>query len=395
MQNLTNLQTDLLEELKALKYELSLLKKKDGNSMLEIKKLKRQLQAYKDDATRPEVTYETVFEEVPIAVFRTNARTGEIIYSNKMVWKILGSDPQNGSSALDFYANPEDRADLMRDLMEHGRVADREIQVKKVDGSTFWATFSVVYHAEENVVEGVMMDISKIKESILELQKANYDLDNFVYHASHDLRAPLRSIMGLINLLRLEKTHSGKENCLEMIEGSIKRLDNLVIDLLQISKGSRSSNSRDTISFINEINNSITNFYHVEDSSDIRIIAKVHQPVEFVSDLTRIRIILNNLISNAVKYRSTRPEQSYIVVETIVDNDKAIVSISDNGQGIPESKLSSIFDMFVRATESNQGSGLGLYIVKNVVGKLGGKVSVQSEQHSGTTFRLEIPNIRQ
>ena len=179
-----------------------------------------------------------------------------------------------------------------------------------------------------------------------------------------------------------------------MIEGSIKRLDNLVIDLLQISRGSRSGNSSDQISLISEINNSITNCYHAEDSIDVRIITKVHQPVDFITDLTRIRIVLNNLISNAVKYRSIRPdEQSYILVEAKVDRKQAIITISDNGQGIPESKVPTIFDMFVRATDSNQGSGLGLYIVKNVVEKLGGKVKVESTSNKGSVFKVEIPNM--
>jgi len=393
MQNLSNLQTDLLKELQQLKKEVAILKKKDRSQQQQIEKLTRKLTASQESTNYAGVDYRSLFDNVPVAVFRTDAQSGKIIYSNQKVWDILGCEPQDGTSTLNFYANPEDRADLIRDLMQNGKVIDREIQVKKSDGTITWTTISAIYRAKENTIEGVMMDISHIKESILELQKVNYELDNFVYHASHDLRAPLRSIMGLINLLRMEKTDSGKENCLEMIEGSIKRLDNLVIDLLQISRGSRSGNSRDSISFISEINNSITNFYHIEDSVDIRIMTKVQQPVDFISDLTRIRIVLNNLISNAVKYRSQRKEQSFVMVEAVINEKEAVITVSDNGQGIPESKLGSIFDMFVRATDSDQGSGLGLYIVKNVVGKLGGKVSVQSKTNWGSSFRVEIPNM--
>ena len=394
MQKLTNPKTDLLKELQELKQEISVLKTRDRNQRVQIDNLKQQVLASLNTNNNSEVKYQSLFDNVPIAVFRTNAQNGKIIYSNSEVWAIMGCEPQEDASALNFYANPEHRADLIRDLKESGKVIDREIQMRRPDGNTIWVTLSAVYYDSENAIEGVMMDITRIKDSILELQKVNYELDHFVYHASHDLRAPLRSIMGLINLLRMEKTDSGKENCLEMIEGSIKRLDNLVIDLLQISRGSRSGNSSDQISLISEINNSITNCYHAEDSIDVRIITKVHQPVDFVTDLTRIRIVLNNLISNAVKYRSARPdEQSYILVEAKVDRDQATITISDNGQGIPESKLSSIFDMFVRATDSNQGSGLGLYIVKNVVEKLGGKVNVESVSNKGSVFKVEIPNM--
>ena len=394
MQELTNVQPNLVDEIGKLNRELSLLKEKDRRNADQIKLLQRQLDNYELAANKSEDKYQNLFENSLIGMFRTDVRTGEILYANPMVWKILKCDPQEGASTLNFYANPEDRANLLRDLKENGKVQDREIQVKTADGGTTWATFSAVFYSESNTIEGVMMDISKIKDSVVELQKANYELDNFVYHASHDLRSPLRSIMGLINLLRLEKTTSGKENCLELIEGSIKRLDMLVIDLLQISKGNRSGNSKEEVSFVSEINNSITNFYHVDDSEGIRIITKVNQPVDFISDLTRIRIILNNLISNAIKYRSNKREESYILVEAIVTKEQVLIKIEDNGEGIPKGKLSSIFDMFYRATDNNQGSGLGLYIVKNVVEKLGGKIRVTSEENCGTVFELNIPNLQ-
>ena len=389
MPNLTKAETDLLKELQELKNKVSLLQEKDRNRTLQMESLKGKLEKIQQDT----IKYHTLFEDSPVAIFRTDALTGEILYANPMVWKILGCNPKEITSALYFYANPEDRANLIKDLMEHGRITDREVQFKKAGGDHIWVTISALYYPGQGTIEGVMMDVSRIKESVLDLQKANYELDNFVYHASHDLRAPLRSIMGLINLMRLEKTASGKEHCLEMIEGSIKRLDNLVIDLLQISRGNRASNTMDEICMLAEVNNSITNFAHVEDSEDIRIITRVHQPVRFISDLTRIRIVLNNIISNAIKYRKLNQEQSFISVEVHVDKQGMEISVEDNGQGIAASRLSSIFDMFVRATDHQQGSGLGLYIVKNVVEKLGGRISVKSKECVGSTFVIVLPNL--
>ncbi len=346
----------------------------------------------KEALGQSELKYRNLFQNSLIAMFRTYARTGEIIDANAKMWEILQVDPQPGITTLQFYVNPEDRANLLKALKQNQKIEEKEIQLKRGDGETFWASFSAVYYQEEDIIECVLLDITKIKESFFDLQKLNYELDNFVYHASHDLRSPLRSIMGLLNLLRLEDSEAGRENCIEMIEGSIKRLDNLVIDLLQISRNSRVSNPLVEISFVTEINNSITNFYHVEDSEDVKIITKIYQPVTFTSDLTRVRIILNNLISNAIKYRSLSREQSFIAVEVVATNDKAIITVEDNGEGIPQAKLSNIFDMFFRATENSQGSGLGLYIVKNVIDKLGGKISVDSKENQGTIFKVELPN---
>jgi signal transduction histidine kinase len=394
MPNLTKTETSHLKELQDLKQEVSLLQEKDRLSAVQIDSLKKQLASHQLDQERNRsIKYHTLFENSPVAIFRTDAHSGEILYANLMVWKILECDPNEISNALNFYSNPEDRANMVQDLMANGKVVDREVQIKKATGDPVWVTISALYYPDEGAVEGVMMDISRIKESVLELQKANYELDNFVYHASHDLRAPLRSIMGLINVMRLEKTTSGKEHCLEMIEGSIKRLDNLVIDLLQISRGSRASNTMDDICMVSEVNNSITNFAHVEDSEDIRIITGIRQPVRFVSDLTRIRIVLNNIISNAIKYRKLNQGQSFIAVHVRVSTRRMEITVEDNGQGIPSSKLSSIFDMFVRATDNQQGSGLGLYIVKNVVEKLRGRISVESDEYIGSKFKIVLPNL--
>ncbi len=395
MHELSSIQTDITKEVQDLKQELTFLREKDRRNLSKIDSLTRKLRSFESAQEahhQSELKYRNLIENSFIAMLRTNARTGEILYANPRVWEILGTDSRQGISILNFYANAEDRANFLKDLKENGKVRDREIQIKKADGEIIWTSNSAVYYPNENIIEGVLIDISKIKDSLEQLQKVNYELENFVYHASHDLRSPLRSIMGLINLLRLEKTAAGRENCLEMIEGSIKRLDNLVIDLLHISKGSRAKNPIEEISLLTEVNNSMTNFYHVENSEDIRIITKIYQPVDFISDLTRVRIILNNLISNAIKYRSPNRERSHIIVEAVINQKTAIITVEDNGEGIPESRLPNIFDMFYRATENNQGSGLGLYIVKNVVAKLGGKINVESEENRGTIFKVELPN---
>ena len=179
-----------------------------------------------------------------------------------------------------------------------------------------------------------------------------------------------------------------------MIEGSVDRLDKLVIDLLNISRNNRLSNQISNVIFVSEVNDCITNFYHASDSEDIKITTKIFQPVAFHTDLTRVRIVLNNLISNAIKYKNPLANPPYLGVMIDVDSERAKITIEDNGQGIPKSKQAQIFDMFFRATESSNGSGLGLYIVKNVVEKLGGNVKVQSLEGEGTSFVVTVPNLK-
>ncbi|MGI9544223.1 MAG: PAS domain-containing sensor histidine kinase [Cyclobacteriaceae bacterium] len=340
-----------------------------------------------------EQKYRHLFQNSLVGIVRTDAKSGEILEANQKLWEILQMEPQPGQNVINFYINPEDRADFLDALASQGNVENREIQFKRLDGSLFWASISATFYPDDQIIEAIVSDITKSKETLLELQKSNYELDHFVYHASHDLRSPLQSIMGLVNLLRIEENQSEREKCFEMIEGSVDRLDKLVIDLLNISRNNRLSNQVSDVVFVSEVNDCITNFYHASDSEDIKIVTKIFQPVTFRTDITRIRIVLNNLISNAIKYKNPHANPPYLGVTIDVDSEKATILIEDNGQGIPKSKQSQIFDMFFRATESSNGSGLGLYIVKNVVDKLGGNIKVHSQEGEGTSFEVTVPNL--
>lgn len=341
---------------------------------------------------RSEKKYRNLFENSLVGMLRFSF-DGRVLEANDMAFSMFQSGNEKGIIVEDYFADKEDFFILINAFKEKGTLENQELQLKKRDGSVFWASVSGVAYKEEGFIEAVVKDITETKENLLELQKVNLELDNFVYHASHDLRSPLRSILGLVNILRMEKVSKEQENCIELIEGSIKRMDKLVVDLLSISRNNRVDDAFSELNFIIEINNSITNFYHASKDKNLKILADVTQPVPFISDLTRIRIVLNNLISNSIKYRSFDREQSFINISVKVDEEKALIVIEDNGEGIPESKLATVFDMFVRASENSEGSGLGLYIVKDVILKLNGKVEVKSTENVGTTFLLEIPNL--
>ena len=341
---------------------------------------------------RSQKKYKNLFDNSLVGMFRSNIETGELIEANPKIWEILQIEPHEGLTLIDVYANIDDRDKLRKELFLKGKLENYEVQIKRKDGSKIWVSISAVAYPDEGYSEVVVLDITKNKESLLELQKVNFELDNFVYHASHDLRSPLRSILGLVSIVKAEKIKEKREYCLEMIEGSVKRLDNLVVDLLSLSRNNRINEPHKTINFLIEINNAVTNFYHVADTQNLIIRLNVRQPVRFISDKTRISIVLNNLISNAIKYRSYERELSYINISLIADEKKAIFTVEDNGEGIAKEKLPNIFDMFFRASEKSQGSGLGLYIVKNVIDKLGGKISIDSEEGQGTTMEVIMPN---
>lgn len=346
-----------------------------------------------DALRKSEEKYRNLFQNSLVAMFRCRIDSGEVIEANDKFWQLLGHDSSvNSASGFDIFSSDKERKQIFGELHEVGSIDNIELQIKAANDSTIWVSFSAVIYPDEGIVECILKDISQTKENLLELQKVNFELDSFVYHASHDLRSPLRSILGLIDLYRMEPDQKVREECIEKIEGSVKRLDDLVMELLSISRNDRVNDPHVNINLMVEINNSISSYYNATNTAGLEIITKVIQKIPFKSDLTRVRIILNNLISNAIKYRSFHKDRAFVYIEAVAHRDKLVLKVQDNGEGIEESKVPHIFDMFYRATEKSEGSGLGLYIVKKVADKLEATIDVDSMELEGTTFTVTIPN---
>lgn len=327
-----------------------------------------------------------------IGRFKLNTDDCTLLECNSKAEKLLGN-PKLGEKLKDCFLERIEYQALKQDLIEQGKIEDSEVKLNTDNKFETWGMVSAIYLPEENAADFVLIDISRTRYKLKELTKINSDLDNFVYHSSHDLRAPLKSILGLLHILRREKEALAQKECIDMIEGSIHRLDLLVNDLLTISRNGRIDDKPKEVSMLVEINHAITSFASEPNARNIEIIPIVLQHYPFFTDITRLRIILNNLLSNAVKYRSYERDQSYIKIGIEVTEEKATLLFEDNGIGISKSNLEKVFEMFYRGSLKSQGSGLGLYIVKNVVDKMNGTIEVNSKLNQGTSFKIEIPNL--
>jgi PAS domain S-box-containing protein len=256
---------------------------------------------------------------------------------------------------------------------------------------------------ENGIVTGLTMysrDITNqtrtedlLKKQNEELIRINSELDRFVYSASHDLRAPLMSVKGLINMIKLDPEKQNTDQYLALIEKSVNKLDHFISDIIHYSRNARMDIMPKQIDFQELLQESIDSLRYMEGADTVKSIRNIVQEAPFCSDYSRLLMVFNNIISNAVQYRDTRKENSYLKIDILVDEKRAILRFSDNGIGIPEEYVDKIFKMFFRANADSKGSGLGLYIVKGVLEKLEGSVSVQSRLGEGTTFSFEIPNL--
>ncbi|MGR6087642.1 MAG: ATP-binding protein [Arcticibacter sp.] len=227
------------------------------------------------------------------------------------------------------------------------------------------------------------------------LQKTNSELDRFVYSTSHDLRAPLTSVLGLIRIIEmnLPAIETKQHDRIRMVKDSVRKLDDFIAEILDYSRNARSEINAECIQIESLINEVRGNLNYMDGSSEFMLHLDIEPGIQMRSDKRRIKVVLSNIISNAIKYQDkNKPERSLQLKFQNMNNGIEIIA-KDNGIGISENNLEHIFEMFYRATSLSTGSGLGLYIVKETVDKLGGTIDVCSTPAEGSTFTLFIPNI--
>jgi signal transduction histidine kinase len=240
-------------------------------------------------------------------------------------------------------------------------------------------------------IYGVYIDITERKRVEEELKIRNAELDNFVYKVSHDLRAPLSSILGLVNLAKLPGNTDNPMDYIEIIGSKVEHLDHFIGDVLSHSKNLKMDVSVSKVDFGHIIDETFNDLNYLEGAKGLSRHIKI-DGIDFYNDPWRIAEILRNLISNAIKYRKLDEPHSEIAIRINVDHLRAEITFADNGIGIEEKNLARVFEMFYRATEQSDGSGIGLYIVKNAVDKIGGQISVASLLSEGTRFTIILPN---
>ncbi|MES2730420.1 MAG: PAS domain S-box protein [Bacteroidota bacterium] len=331
-----------------------------------------------------------------------------ITYSSPSLEKLLGYTPsQLNNESIFAFIHPDDArhvADsLLKELANPGLVQTAEFRFKHKDGS--WRHLESVgkaYRDESGNVNIIinsrdMTDRKRAEEKLIhqnvELEKINAELDHFVYSASHNLRAPLTSVLGLIKLSKMQVQGGEIEQYLHLMEKSIDKLDSTVRDIINYSRNTRTDTQYEKINFEVTLSETLDNLRYIDDSIAIEKQITIDDCLPFYSDKNRLSVIFNNLISNAVKYRNPYQDQSFIAIHVKVTPEKAYISIRDNGIGIAEKQIGRIYDMFYRATDQSTGSGLGLYIVKETLTKLNGTIKVHSLLNQGATFNIEIPNV--
>jgi len=266
-------------------------------------------------------------------------------------------------------------------------------RLRRDDETVSVIIYGVPVHQEDKTIGifGVYVDITDQKRVEEELKIRNSELDNFVYKVSHDLRAPLSSVLGLVHLAQMPGNDDNPAEYLKIIGDKVGQLDHFITDVLSHSKNLKLDVKNDVIDFNSIIDRTFKDLGYMRGADQVRC-EVVIQGGEFYSDPWRIGEIFRNLISNAIKYRKLNGVSCEVSIQIAIDEKQASIQFKDNGIGISTENMNRIFEMFYRASEQSEGSGLGLYIVKNAVEKLNGQLTVDSLPGEGTAFEITLPN---
>jgi signal transduction histidine kinase len=248
----------------------------------------------------------------------------------------------------------------------------------------------------EKIVEERTLDLIQQQKQLSDTNKnlsaTNKELDSFVYHTSHDLKAPLKSVLGLVKLAKMEDVKNQFTQYHDRIESSIHKLEEFISSIIQYSSNAKSSVKPERVDFVKLIEDAENELRNHENFQKICFEKNINVNGSFVSDSNRIQIIVNNLISNAVKYCDLSKTNQIIKININQSESKIKIVIEDNGLGINKDYQEKVFSMFYRASEKSYGSGLGLYIVKETVKRLGGSIEIESSEGEYTRFIIKLPN---
>jgi PAS domain S-box-containing protein len=265
-------------------------------------------------------------------------------------------------------------------------------------GMTLWLETRTVpifdSESSQYAALSITLDVTASVINQMQIEERNRDLHEFTYMISHDLKAPISTIKGMLGILEEERLETHAPECKEPIDYISKatiRLEQLVEGVLELAKISSSERSLDRVD-TNAVLTDVADDYRrqFDDTGALLDIASDLPPT--LGNRTQLYQIFSNLVGNALKYRSAeRPLIVSIGSRSAPSRRKVRLTVTDTGRGIPHDKLDLIFKPFNRAgEEAIQGTGVGLACVKRLVEKVGGSLSVESTEGVGTTFTLEL-----
>jgi signal transduction histidine kinase len=222
----------------------------------------------------------------------------------------------------------------------------------------------------------------------LELVKAQNVIDRFITSCSHSLRGPLKTIKGLTNV----DQHCEIKLILKLIDQTVHKMETILTDLEHFLENSKRELQIEEIDIERLVNDIIEEYRTDLDMKNIKVSIEMEKLNSFYSDKERLRLVLSNLLSNAIHFNDENKSMHFIKLQISIHESSCEISVLDNGIGISSECGDKIFHLFYRASEKSTGAGVGLWIARDAMEKLGGLISVDSKLYLGSKFFIWMPN---
>jgi len=237
-----------------------------------------------------------------------------------------------------------------------------------------------------------------LKYHVIQLESANKELESFSYSVSHDLRAPLRHITGYVDLLRKKTSAPLDEHslrCLMIIADSASRMGHLIDDLLSFSRIGRTEMNKTAFNLRPLVDEVLHDLSHETEGRQISW--KIGQLHEIYGDRALLRLVLLNLISNAVKFSAPRTQAEIEIGSVSDERNEIIVFVRDNGVGFDMKYADQLFGVFQQLHDPSQfkGTGIGLANVQRIIHRHGGQTWAESSVDKGATFYFSLPGLKE
>ena len=366
----------------------------------EFKNMAFDLEAKSQEIEEAKKFQDLIFESIPDLLFVKDEKF-RIVETNPAFLSVYPNDTKEtiiGKTTVEQFSE-EDATEFLkfdRQALEEG-LSETEETVTFPSGSTqTLLTKKIRFHNNKGdaFILGISRDITAIKKAEDELVMANNELEEFAYRTSHDLRSPLVSSIGILNLTKSAVQNDDKDKALESIEhiqSSLSKLETLITDILSLTEVKHAQELVSTFSYHDVFEEALDKLSHMEQFKRLDIQTDFTFGDALTTQESRFRLILENLISNAVKYQNPDEKKPYIKISTYEKDDMFVLEVEDNGLGIPDDQHEKLFTMFKRFhPKISYGSGLGLYMIKKSADIINAEIQFENPD-KGTIFRLLIP----
>jgi hypothetical protein len=316
-----------------------------------------------------------------------------IQYISGSVQKIFGVEPVSviGRNVFEF-VNPSKSESWKKYIQSMEAAFSKEISLL-IQGNKSYFDIQVS-NFEEPGTQGLVLrlhDITHKKQKEHALLKSVQQLDQVIYKTTHDLKAPLISALGLVALAQ-KATAEEKTIYIDLIKKSLLKLNSFIEEMNNFFRNEKLALQRERIDLHELIRLELEDLHALSPDGKVNISLDIKGNTEFYSDAIRVKTVLTNILSNAIKYSDPKKREPFIKIYVSIQEEICEIRIVDNGIGIDPQYHERIFDLFFRATDSSQGTGLGLFIVKDTIERLKGKIEVTSSLGHGSSFLIQIPN---